>query len=141
LTDAMNAREPVLEEIGDSECRQLLAAHEVGRLVVVLDDAPHVFPVNYAFDGDGIVVRTDLGTKLHGATLRRVAFEIDELGQAPATSSWSVVAHGVGDDITDALDPASEHARTLLVTPWAPGGKQQWIRISALVFTGRRLVA
>ena len=128
-----------LEELSDAECRDLLAAHEVGRLVVVVDDEPHVCPVNYAFDGDGIVVRTDSGTKLRGATLRRVAFEIDELEHAPAACSWSVVARGVGDDITDAVDAASEQARELLVTPWAPGEKSQWIRVHGLVFTGRRL--
>jgi nitroimidazol reductase NimA-like FMN-containing flavoprotein (pyridoxamine 5'-phosphate oxidase superfamily) len=136
----MTSSEPVLEVLTDAECRDLLAAHEIGRLVVVVDEEPHVFPVNYAFDGEGIVVRTDAGTKLHGVTLRRVAFEIDELGHAPAQCSWSVVARGVGDDITDALDPASERARSLLITPWAPGERRQWIRIHALVLTGRRLV-
>ncbi len=137
----MAAREPALEEIGEAECRELLAAHEVGRLVAIIDDEPHIFPVNYAFDGDGIVVRTDGGMKLRGATLRRVAFEIDDLEHAPPACSWSVVAHGVGDDITDAVDPESERARTMLVTPWAPGEKRQWIRIHNLVFTGRRLTA
>ncbi|HEY3834658.1 MAG TPA: pyridoxamine 5'-phosphate oxidase family protein [Acidimicrobiia bacterium] len=135
----MAAPEPMLEVLNDAACRGLFAAHEVGRLVVVVDDEPHVFPVNYAFDEDSIVVRTDGGTKLRGATLRRVAFEIDEIEHAPPACSWSVVAHGVGDDITDAVDPASERARELLVTPWAPGERQQWIRIHALAFTGRRL--
>ena len=135
----MAASEPTLEVLDDAACRALLAAHGVGRLVVVVDDEPHVFPVNYAFDDDSIVVRTDGGTKLRGATLRRVAFEIDEIEHAPPSLSWSVVAHGVGDDISDAVDPESERARTLLVTPWAPGERRQWIRIHALVLTGRRL--
>src|SRR3954469_1411979 len=65
LTGAMSSREPALEELSDAECRELLGAHEVGRLIVVLDGEPHVFPVNYAFDGEGIVVRTDHGAKLH----------------------------------------------------------------------------
>ncbi len=136
----MTARGPELQELTEAECRNLLAAHEVGRLVVVVDDEPHVFPVNYAFDGDSIVVRTDSGTKLRGATLRRVAFEIDELEHAPASCAWSVVARGVGDDVTDAVDAASERARALLVTPWVGGERQQWIRIHGLVLTGRRLV-
>jgi hypothetical protein len=138
---AMADRGPSLEELSDSECRDLLAQHEVGRLIVVVDDEAHVFPVNYAFDGEGIVVRTDFGTKLRGATLRMVAFEIDELEHGPTGCLWSVVARGVGDDITDAVDHPSEGARELLVTPWAPGEKAQWIRIHGLTFTGRRLVS
>ena len=133
------APEPQLEHLSEAECRDLLSGREVGRLVVVVDDEPHVFPVNYAFEGDSIVMRTDGGTKLRGATLRRVAFEIDDIDHGPPVCSWSVVAHGVGDDITDALDPQSEHARTLLVTPWVPGEHSQLIRVHHLVFTGRRL--
>jgi hypothetical protein len=99
-----------------------------------------VFVVNYEFDGDGIVVRTDTGLKLEGATVRRVAFEIDHVDPGPPGTGWSVVAHGVGNDVTDAIDLPSARARALPLAPWAGGEREQWIRISGLVLTGRRIV-
>lgn len=48
-----------------------------GRLAVVVGGRPLVFPVNFALDGESIVLRTDTGTKLYGARKGLVAFECD----------------------------------------------------------------
>src|SRR5579864_1297437 len=127
------------EQLDRAECERLLATHEVGRLAVVVDGAPHVVPVNYATPGGGIVVfRSALGTVLTEASLREVAFEVDEIDRA-TRSGWSVEVRGVGRDIADALDAESVRLRQLPVVTWAPGERHQWYKIMPGAITGRRL--
>jgi len=121
----------------EEECRGLLASHEVGRIGVVVDGQPLVFPVNYLVEGAWIVVRTGMGVLLHGASLGHVAFEIDEF-DAAQRSGWSVMVQGMGHDITDAVDRTSEHLKTVEVIPWAPGSKPRLLRIDPRIITGRR---
>ena len=134
----MSDRPSRLEEIGEEECRSLLGQHHVGRLAVVVDGAPLVFPVNYVFDGRRVAIRSDPGSKLTAADLGRVAFEIDGIDE-DGRRGWSVLVQGVGHDVTDALDEVSELIRALPVDPWAPGEKAHWIRIDATSVTGRRV--
>jgi nitroimidazol reductase NimA-like FMN-containing flavoprotein (pyridoxamine 5'-phosphate oxidase superfamily) len=128
----------VMEELSDTECLRLLAAHQVGRLVVVVDGQPVILPVNYRTDEGTVVFRTDAGTMLHGAPMARVAFEIDEIDEA-SHEGWSVVVEGVGQDITDTVDARSEALRVLPVTPWAPGDKAYWIKVVPRTLSGRSL--
>jgi len=126
-----------LEELDEEECRALLAAGEVGRVGIVIDGQPLVFPVNYVFEGNCVAVRTGVGTMLGGASLARVAFEIDSF-DADRRSGWSVMVQGMGHDVTDALDATSEHLQQVEVLPWAPGPKPRLLRIDARTITGRR---
>lgn len=126
-----------LEVLSEDECLALLAATPVGRVGVVVGGQPLVFPVNYAFEGRSIVVHTDVGTMLSGASLAHVAFEIDSF-DAALRSGWSVMVQGVGHDITDAIDQTSEHLQTVELSPWAPGSKPRMLRIDARTITGRR---
>jgi len=126
-----------MEVLDQDECLALLGATEVGRIGVVADGQPLVFPVNYVLDGHSIIVRTDVGNMLTGASLALVAFEIDSF-DADSRSGWSVMVQGVGHDITDALDRTSEHLQTVDVQPWAPGSKPFLLRIDARTITGRR---
>ncbi len=57
--------------LSDDECLALLGANEVGRVGIVSDGQPLVFPVNYVCEGRSIVVRTNVGTMLSGASLAR----------------------------------------------------------------------
>ena len=82
-------------------------------------------------------MRTNVGTMLAGASLARVAFEIDDFDGA-RRSGWSVLVQGVGHDVTDALDLTSERLQALEVTPWAPGDKPRLLRIDATTISGRR---
>ena len=66
-----------IAELGRDESLRLLADHDVGRLVVVEEHRPLVFPVNYVLDGDAVVFRTDPGTKLSKGPRARASFEID----------------------------------------------------------------
>jgi nitroimidazol reductase NimA-like FMN-containing flavoprotein (pyridoxamine 5'-phosphate oxidase superfamily) len=114
--------------LSDEECLALLGANEVGRVGIVADGQPLVFPVNYVCDGRSIMIRTNVGTMLSGASLARVAFEVDSF-DAARRSGWSVLVQGVGHDVTDALDVTSEHLQTVELSPWA--------RIDARTITGR----
>ncbi len=128
-----------LIDLDRAECERLLAGHAVGRLAVVADGSPHVVPVNYATPGGGVVVfRTDPGTVLTEASLRDVAFEIDELDHATRTA-WSVEVRGFARDIADAVDAESVRLRQLPLPTWAPGERQQWFKITPAEVTGRRI--
>jgi nitroimidazol reductase NimA-like FMN-containing flavoprotein (pyridoxamine 5'-phosphate oxidase superfamily) len=130
----------VYEELSVEECLELLGAHSFGRLAVIVDGHPIVFPVNYALDGEAVVFRTARGTKLSGAALGQVAFEIDGVDETTQTG-WSVIVQGVGNEITSTLDERSERLRTLEVQPWVPGERPHWVGILAQSVTGRRLRA
>lgn len=71
-----------IEWLDRDECLRLLAGDEVGRLAVVEGRMPVVFPVNYALDGDTIVIRTDAGTKLGAAGRAPACFEVDCLDRS-----------------------------------------------------------
>ncbi len=125
------------QELDEEECTALLAGELVGRIGVVVDGQPLVFPVNYVFADGSVVLRTGFGALLSGAALGLVAFEIDGF-DAGRRRGWSVLVQGVGHDVTDALDLKSEHLQTLDVSPWAPGSKPRLLRIDAKTVTGRR---
>jgi nitroimidazol reductase NimA-like FMN-containing flavoprotein (pyridoxamine 5'-phosphate oxidase superfamily) len=126
-------------ELDRAECERLLATRQVGRLAVVVGQSPHLIPVNYATPGGAVIVfRTATGTVLTEASLREVAFEIDEIDPA-AHTGWSVEVRGFGRDISDALDDESVGLRRLPLETWAPGDRQAWFRIFPQAVTGRRL--
>ena len=113
---ADDAASVVFDELSREECEQLLASHRVGRLGLVVDDQPHILPVNYATPGGAeVVFRTAAGTVLNEASLRRVAFEVDE------------------------IDADSVALRKLPLVTWLPGERHQWFKIVPAAVTGRRI--
>jgi uncharacterized protein len=127
------------QELTKSECFQLLARERLGRVAVVDDRGPIVFPVNFVLDRHMVVFRTDAGTKLDAACRgSRVAFEIDGT-DAVAHSGWSVVVRGEAIEVTDPAELA--RLRKLPLHPWAPGAKTHYVRILPAVLTGRRISA
>jgi nitroimidazol reductase NimA-like FMN-containing flavoprotein (pyridoxamine 5'-phosphate oxidase superfamily) len=127
------------QELTKSECFELLAREHLGRVALVDDRGPTVFPVNFVFDRHMVVLRTDEGTKLDAAIKgSRVAFEID--GTDPATrTGWSVVVRGEAVEVTDPAELA--RLRKLPLHPWAPGAKTHYVRILPAALTGRRISA
>jgi nitroimidazol reductase NimA-like FMN-containing flavoprotein (pyridoxamine 5'-phosphate oxidase superfamily) len=108
-----------MELLDDTECRKLLAERHLGRLAIPDFGGPVIFPVNYVFDRDLVVFRTDPGSKLDAAMEREsVAFEVDAIDEATRTG-WSVVVRGTLADITDPAD--LERLRALPLYPWAAG--------------------
>jgi nitroimidazol reductase NimA-like FMN-containing flavoprotein (pyridoxamine 5'-phosphate oxidase superfamily) len=128
---------PAYTEVLDQHvCWDLLRQGAFGRLAVVVDGEPDVFPVNYVVDHGTIVFRTDTGRKLTAAAGRPVAFEVD--GHDPAYAVvWSVVVRGVGAEIRE-MDEVIE-AMELPLTPWQMGRKARFIRIRPSAVTGRRI--
>jgi nitroimidazol reductase NimA-like FMN-containing flavoprotein (pyridoxamine 5'-phosphate oxidase superfamily) len=122
------------------QCLELLADQCVGRLAVVVAGRPEIFPINYVLDGDAVVFRTNSGTKLAGATQSEVAFEVD-LTHAPSRSGWSVVVHGVAQEVTDG-DRADlqERLRVLPLGVWADGDRPHLMRIAPHEISGRKVL-
>ena len=128
-----------IRELPREECERLIASHRVGRWGGVVDGQPHILPVNYATPGRGeVVFRTAAGTVLNEASLRQVAFEVDDI-DAETHEGWSVLVVGYGRDIGDAIDADSVALRELPLVTWAPGERQQWYKIVPAAVTGRRI--
>jgi nitroimidazol reductase NimA-like FMN-containing flavoprotein (pyridoxamine 5'-phosphate oxidase superfamily) len=128
----------VLDEIDEAECLTLLAGQTLGRLAVVREGQPDIFPVNYALDGRTITIKTQPGVKLTYAPLSRVAFEVEDI-DAEGREGWVVVVHGIAEDITEAIDSWSEHARNAGASPWLDGPHEHHLAITRPEFSGRRL--
>jgi len=127
------------QELTKSECFALLSGQRLGRVAVVDDQGPAVFPVNFVLDRHMVVFRTDEGTKLDAAVRgSRVAFEIDGADEA-ARTGWSVLIRGEATEVTDPAELA--RLRKLRVSPWAPGTKARYVRILPAKLTGRRIWA
>ena len=49
----MSAKSPAeLEEIQEWECLEILARRDLGRIAIVVEGQPQIFPVNYAMSGE-----------------------------------------------------------------------------------------
>ena len=128
-----------LHELTRSECFELLAGGHLGRLAVVDDRGPVVFPVNYVLDRHTVVFRTEEGTPLHAASRgSRVCFEVDGTDESTHTG-WSVVIRGEVTEVTDKAELA--RLRDLPLQVWAPGARNRYVRILPAVLTGRRVGA
>ncbi len=136
----MNAESTM--SMAPNDCWEHLRRTTIGRLAVVAEGAPDIFPVNYAVEHSSVVLRTGDGTKVDSISANpKVAFEIDGIdaeataGTASATA-WSVVLRGEAKEITrpeelrDTVD--------LEVFPLQSGTKNHFIRIVAEAVTGRR---
>ncbi len=134
----MSGAQGYFEELSRDECLAILGYHRFGRLAVVEEGQPDVFPVNYALDGDRIVFVTRPGTKLEHAGLDRVAFEVDEFA-SEGDSATSVVVKGTAFEITGALDEASVRERSLVVPTWVLPDEVHWVRIVPRDISGRRV--
>src|SRR5689334_11964326 len=116
----MTSQGAELAVLDAAECRRLLATRRIGRLGLGGDRFPLILPVNYALDGDVIVVRTDSPRILAAADHGRVAFEVDEIDER-ARSGWSVVAQAVAHEVTaEDRDDLLARTRASGVEPWAP---------------------
>ena len=128
-----------IQELTKSECFELLASGNFGRVAVIDDYGPVVFPVSFVLDRHTVVFRTEPGTKLHAAGRgSRVCFEVDGT-DAAGRSGWSVIVRGEIIEVTDPAELARLRALPLRVQ--APGARGHYVRILPAVLTGRRIVA
>jgi nitroimidazol reductase NimA-like FMN-containing flavoprotein (pyridoxamine 5'-phosphate oxidase superfamily) len=126
-----------LEHLSPAQCWQLLAETAVGRVGVLVDSAPEIYPVNHAVDGRTVVFRTDPGSKLRGLDRSpSVCYQVDGFDEAQRTG-WSVLVKGRAEEVHD---PAE--LRRLAGLPlrfWGTGEKQRWIRVFPTEVSGRRI--
>lgn len=122
-------------ELSTTQSWALLRECEVGRLAVVVDGGPDIFPVNYVVDHGSVVIRTAAGTKLAAACGHQVAFEVD--GYDPEVAvAWSVVIKGEAQrvqglyEMLDVID--------LPLFPWHSAPKPIYVRVTPDGITGRR---
>jgi nitroimidazol reductase NimA-like FMN-containing flavoprotein (pyridoxamine 5'-phosphate oxidase superfamily) len=130
-----------LVELNREECLRLLGATRHGRVAVNASGWPPVIrPVSYVFDESthSVVFRTARGSKLTALLLaKEAAFEIDAVEPGGGTG-WSVIVLGVAEEVANAAEV--ERLERLELAPLAPGEKPHWIRLRAIVVSGRRIV-
>jgi nitroimidazol reductase NimA-like FMN-containing flavoprotein (pyridoxamine 5'-phosphate oxidase superfamily) len=130
--------EPWLEELSYEQCLQLLRASSVGRIAVIVLDAPIVLPVNYrvveTLGLTFVALRTRPGNIIERAGVM-VAFEIDGIDPVHH-QGWSVLVRGtlhhVNPDAADFEERFDSH-------PWLAAERDAWLVIEPFAITGRRL--
>ena len=128
---------PQLEELSLERCVQLLGATSIGRIAMVVDRYPIVFPVNYRLVNDAdpwLVIRTRPGGMID-RTQSHVAFEIDGFDTGHK-AGWSVLVRGGVRSLTE-----SDKETVALIDPhpWLRAERSLWIGIQPLTITGRNL--
>jgi nitroimidazol reductase NimA-like FMN-containing flavoprotein (pyridoxamine 5'-phosphate oxidase superfamily) len=130
--------EAMLEHMTRDECVELLRSSSIGRIAVVDDGVPVVFPVNYRLIEDGnkvfLAIRTRRGNIIDRSG-ESVGFQLDAIDPAH-TAGWSVLVRGLLHHLGDApgaqdlLDPH----------PWIED-RDEWLLMSPVTITGRRVRA
>lgn len=125
-----------LDVLSPDECRDFLARETTGRVGLVANGQPLIFPVNYAFVADSIIYRTAPGSKLDAARrFDRVVFEIDDWSEETRTG-WSVLAKGTARPVEDEWHIAL--CEYFDIEPWADQiPREHWVRIDITELTGR----
>ncbi|WP_061290307.1 pyridoxamine 5'-phosphate oxidase family protein [Herbidospora cretacea] len=125
-----------LSVLSREECLRLLAVTPIGRLVFTHRALPAVQPVNFVLDGESVVVRTAIGSRLAAATRDAVvAFEIDDIDSRTG-SGWSVTVLGRARGVTDPAEVA--RLATLPLLPWTPSAFDHFVTLPAEEVSGRR---
>ncbi|HLM63095.1 MAG TPA: pyridoxamine 5'-phosphate oxidase family protein [Acidimicrobiales bacterium] len=126
-----------VEYLAPEECWRLLAITPVGRVGVLVNSAPEIYPVNHRVDGETVVFRTDPGTKLAGlARSPAVCFQVDGI-DADDHTGWSVLVKGRADQLRDPEE--RERVTSEPLEYWSVGAKAHWIRIVPEEVSGRRI--
>jgi nitroimidazol reductase NimA-like FMN-containing flavoprotein (pyridoxamine 5'-phosphate oxidase superfamily) len=126
-----------MERLSRAECWKLLEQAPVGRLAVIVDGVPVVYPVNHMVEWDAIVIRSDPGSKLAGLTEGApVSFEVDDL-EPDGRRGWSVLVKGRARPMRDPAMVALAERHPPAI--WTTNEKPHWIRIVPTQVTGRRI--
>lgn len=126
-----------LQELERSECLELLASKQVGRVAWCGGSGPQVLPVNYTVVDCGILFRTSPYSQIEKSLYEtRAAFQVDEIDDF-LEAGWSVLVVGSPSYVSDPSDtPQNLKDRP---EPWAPGVRNLYIRIEPESITGRRV--
>ena len=128
-----------LEVVTLAECVRYLETKEVARLAFNVDGHIHLYPVNYVWDGEAIVFRTEPDSPFARTPDTEVVLEIDHI-ETRKRSGWSVVARGYPKRVDPEKTPElQQRLQRLALYPWAGGDKGVWLRVIPAPLTGRRV--
>jgi hypothetical protein len=121
----------VLERI---ECLRLLAlgarSGKIGRLGLSTETSPLIFPVNFSYHDEMVIIRVGPGLIGDLAPGQLVAFEVDHVDMQ-AGVAWSVLLRGLAE-------PLQPDRASYLPVPLVPRPGEQLISLRSDVLTGRR---
>lgn len=138
MTDQRSEGE--LAALDDDDCFRLLGLRHIGRLGVIVEHYPLIFPVNYGMDDTVLVLRLGSGTPLRAGNHANVTFEIDEIDELRRIG-WSVLVRGLLEEVGGSHRPdLVERTHHSGVQPWAPGDRGHWMRLIPHQVSGRRIV-
>ena len=121
-----------------TECEDLLRTADLGRVGVIVDGKPEVFPVCHVYVDGAVAFPTSTGTKTHAALAwPYVGFEIDGIDDDGMTG-WSVMVTGRAEEIDDPVE--QQRLATLRAVPWRTNPSLRWIRIVPSEISGRRIL-
>ncbi len=128
-----------IEELPYETCLAYLRQEVVGRVGVLVEDAPVVLPVNFRLvetaNLNWIALRTRPGNVIEAAP-PRVAFEIDGVDRTHR-EGWSVLVRGT---LLHVNPTAADFAQQFDAHPWL-AERDEWLVIEPFAITGRRLHA
>jgi len=125
-----------LVELDEGECKELLAAKDVGRVVYNDESGPVAVPVNYVLTPGSVRFRTTRdGSMARHLQGRTVAFEVDDV-DASNQCGWSVLVRGSASFVGRPDEPTDQRPE-----PWAEGNRYQHVAIRLTKVSGRRVLA
>jgi nitroimidazol reductase NimA-like FMN-containing flavoprotein (pyridoxamine 5'-phosphate oxidase superfamily) len=122
-----------LTALPPDECWQLIASRPWGRVAVVVQDHPEVFPVDHVVDDGTILFRAAEGAKLRNSLGRRVAFQVDQVDD-DEQAGWSVLIVGYAREEWD-----RDRQPEVAAGAWWTDDPTHWIRVVPIKVTGRRI--
>ena len=134
-------QQTLMIDLTEDECLALLDRCELGRLAVVVEGRPEIFPVSHVFDETlrRVVFSSSDGTKLRaGLAWPWVAYEVDGVEETE-DEGWSVLIVGSLEEIHDAATLTRVSANRIAL--WAAGDGTRWFRVEPTKMTGRRIRA
>lgn len=131
------AKESAVVELSDEACIDFLSGQTFGRLAVVVNGLPEIFPINFALHvgNDAVVayIRTSPGTKLLAAAIGLpVALEVDEVEESSAKSA---IIYGSGRAVSQRYE--LDRVESLGLTAWIADWKPDVIAIDVERISGR----
>ena len=131
---------PRVSLLSTSQCEDLLAEDDVGRIAWRASSGLQLLPVNYAWHDGAIVFRTSPdGVLAELVDPHDVVFEVDQLDQ-PSRTGWSVMVNGQAEGVSAVAELAKLWSVEGAV-PWVDGGiRDRYIKITPHQITGRSVV-
>lgn len=120
-----------------AQCVHRLEAKEVGRIAFVRAQQIHLYPINYAWDGEAIVFRCSPASPIADSIGKEAVIEVDHIDEREH-AGWSVIARGTPVFVDPEETPdLMRRLKSLSLYPWAEGDKSVWIRMFPSPLTGR----